>query len=50
MEVLCDGCEDLIVLVMDFMHFVEEGEGVKHPMSPIEEEVLCVVYDEEMKE
>ncbi len=35
--------------MVNLMHLVEEGMGMEHSMTPIEEEILDEVYNEDLR-
>lgn len=50
MEVLSKPSEQSIILMMYFMHSIEEREGVEESMSPIEEKILNHVDKDDLNE
>ena len=50
MEVLGSSSEDFIILMMNFMHFIQTFDLVEESMPPVEEKVVDQVNDEDMSE
>ena len=50
MEILSCNGKNFIVLVMNFMHFVQTFNLMKYSMSPVEEYVIDEVYHKDLGE
>lgn len=50
MEVLRGESVDLIILVVNFVHFIESREGVEEPVGPVKEKVLHEVNEQHLPE
>ena len=50
MEVLRSSSEDFIILMMNFMHFIQTFDLMEESMPPVEEEIVDQVDDEDMPE
>ena len=50
MEILGSSSEDFIILMMNFMHFVQTFDLMEESMPPVEEEIIDEIDEEDMLE